>query len=813
MLFGSIQHNQQSTFTMETPPSGNGPFDTRELVKQGDCLEQMASRANRFMTMSAAMTGLTHVYPGDSAANVTKIQADIAQQFAEILYLSEECVGNFTRDILQNAFNRVADASALMKQNLGGILSDSRAALSGFNTAPANLARETQAAGLKKRIEELKELGNNDLLDANKLEVIIKKFSEIKNNVDIKTRAASELITQSGQAGQLGEADLNEAASDQRDLIAIRREDFRIGFGKVRANFQKHLNTISGTASTLWTDSTKDYVPASMACPVDGKARFEAVRTSTAAALTTINTAISAVVTPITSLITSLKAQTDPVRTQSDTLEAICERVGFWTRVNRAPNPSNGPNPPVSRLPEIRSLIADTLSVITTTPNLFSTADAALEVSTRATLTAELEVEYKQIELNSLSLSEREDFDAIKLLIAQGTSSADSLRTNFASQALEGLNVFYTATATSYGIPFQFEFPLDIEKFKLFAAKFNVSPGPNVKSTFDSARDLDQISLNLNLRLSRTSTYLLSLLQRSNIFPTIQKGLSFQNTVLRPIVDSLLKVNTDVAATVVSEFSTGYDALQSRLDVAIADFKREADRIPAIRTDLKKFETSAKLNVLRITSLYSNLDSFTAATKLKLKALVTGVSTLPDIAIPNSYTSPAPPALGPANYRSFVIQFNNTNCYNISNANTKEAADALVQVYHCPIDIRSAVALTAIPRFFLSTVWRSNPNATLSNGVTALPATNPQLINHSTSPAVDGTDAAKRYLRIVDGDVSPFKEYSVALKSASTSLFLLEVKVPVLKLPVRDLLDNNPHVDLAQYRGYSGLHLNLTTFV
>ena len=791
-----------------TTPAAAAPanFDTTTIVEQGHGLEVLASKANAFLSLSADYQGLTYIYPGDAAVNQTRLQADIGQRFAEILHLSEEFVPNLISALLNNAYNNVMKMSGVLKTKTDTFMSTSKSSFTSFLASKDKQALEARSASLKDLINNLRNIGSCSVVNNNLLQQTLTRNDEIKRTVDGKMDTAAAYNSSFAKNTEIAEVFLNQTANNQRDLTILAVKDAQALFGRAKSEFQKNIAKEAAGGVAAWASVTTAYFPPITACPVDGKAAFTGLRITVATNQNLLLTTATNILAPLKTTLTALNTTLNTNRVSADTADAICTNLNQFLAPR--PNPTASNTTAQKPLEAIRN---DTANIIFTITSVGSLMDAAAITSDATAVTAtntRLATEYAMIQTTfDFRNVDLINYERLKTLFAQVLAKNSELRTNFPASVVAGLGAFYTATPDSFAIPNKFDFPADAAKIGQFVNAFKTSQA-SAPVVFDSAKALNDLDLQVNQLLSTASPLLFSVLNSTDVFPVMIAAMRYSNTFLRPIVDSLLQIDNDLRNFQGQNMQNVYQFVSGAVAGILADLRRDTDTIPLIKNDLIAYERELKSSAALAAVNAAKVEDFTTYAKSKMLNVLTSVLALAPIA-PTAIANFVAPSASIV-YTPFVLQFNHTNCFNITNVPVKETADPATVAYICPVDLRPA-QYSAVPKILLSTAWATAPGAPPSNGVTALPATNPKLYNGSTNSAADGTNAAKFYVRVRDGAAWAFKEYTASIISVSKSLILVKVTLPVVPQPIMDLVDGNPLKDRAQFNVYNQFFINVTT--
>lgn len=105
------------------PGTGNsmttfGPINTSLYVPQGNPIELLGSAANQLLNLPAANIANNYVFPGDTAANTTKIFANMMTLLNNFLYTYSNITEPFLVASFNQVFNYSNQAISIMTQNL-----------------------------------------------------------------------------------------------------------------------------------------------------------------------------------------------------------------------------------------------------------------------------------------------------------------------------------------------------------------------------------------------------------------------------------------------------------------------------------------------------------------------------------------------------------------------------------------------------------------------------------------------------------------------------------------------------------------------
>ena len=812
LLAGVFQVNQQ--FTMSVPPTAApANHDTRTIVPLDHPLEMLASQANSFLSLAAEYKTLAFIYPGDTAVNGTRLHADILDRFGKILYLSEHTVPNTIKAMLEGAFKNVMKVNETLDRSPDTLITQAKKDLTDFLKSKEKTSMEDQTKALTQIIENLRLVAESDITDSIKLQKILKSFSEIKGAVDISESSVASFNTSMENNLRYAQFQLNQTEASQRESLSIITKTHVSALGKARAlierNIPREVGVGANSGATVWASTTAVYFQPINDCPVDGKTLFTNLRTSIAASQTALTSALSTVLNPRKAILETMNTTLNGLSTSAKVTQAICANLTSFVN----PRPINSAAKPLnSTLRPIITKLENLIFTLTKLESLRNTQEVtAHNTLVQGILAVDLLTENSLIEnLGTLRGFDSVQYSRIQSLISSQFNQAILFRAALPEKIQAALNSFFPCVVTKCTIPQNYDFsrttPLDL---KNFVQTFKTANSPDIP-IFDIAALMDKTDVDLNNEFLLASSVLVQTINQTRMIQLMSQALSYSNEFLRPVVDQVRMIEQDLVAFESQNNPAPYTLITHSLEDVLGGIRKTIDKTQTLKTQLTTTERGIKLLSLTTAKLIPQIDNLKTQLVSKGLAAVTSISQLACIT-PTPIANLVAPSASVV-YRSWVLQFNHTNCFNVTNANLKELADAEVSYFLCPVDLKAA-QYTTLPKVLLSTVKTATATATAlpSNGVTVLPSANPLLINESTNNAADGTVAGKLYLKMNESTGSSFKEYTACVISLSKNMAIVKVTLPYLNIPQVNLLDGNTHKNLAQFDAYRQFYINVTT--
>ena len=812
LLAGVFQVNQQNAaFTMTTPPTtGAAIYDTRTIVPKDHPLEILASQANSFLSLAAEYKTLTYVYPGDAALNATKLQADILNRFGNILYLSEEAVPNRIKALLENSFNNVIKAeNDLLNRKVDVLLTESKTNINNFLKSIEKKTMEEQNKALTATIQTLREVSKSEIVTSDKLLKIVKKFEDFKKAIDNSFDAAGAFNKTIADKVKFAQFNLNQTETQIRNSLFITTKTHISSLGKARASIQKNVARENVGGAAAWANQATAYFQPINDCPVDGKILMQNAKNLLETSQAGLKTGLDGLLNPKKTILDNINTNLNTLAVSANVTDAICTNLRWFV------SPRVGPTAPPAVNITLRAVISRLENLIYTTTQVKSIYQAAAVTAHNANLntllTTSLPIEYNAIQqLEVIRGFDLFQYERMKELVSDIIAKSIALRTVLPDRIFAALTPFFTCTAARCELPNNYDFGLTtVDQIKAFIQIFKNAVAPEL-SPFETARLLDVAEADLTREVGAASAVLIQTIYQTKIPAMATEALNYTNEYTRPFVDEVKMIEAELILFESQKNApSAYTFITDSFSRILGKVRKDVEGIATLKTQLVSTEHAIKVASLSANQVLPGIDLFKAQLKGKGKATVAAIAALPCITV-TPVANLVAPSLSVI-YRSFVVQFNETNCFLVSNALLKETADAESTFYLCPVDIRSA-QYAAVPKVLFSTVKAPSPTVPPTNGVTSLPTANPLLVNESTNNVADGTVAGKTYLRMNEVTGPAFKEYTACILSLSKSLAIVKLTLPVLSLLTPpNPLNENPLKDLSQIQAYRQFYFNVTT--
>jgi hypothetical protein len=781
-------------FTMSVPSTAATHFDTTELVIQGHPLEQLASAGNAFLQLNPAITTFTHVYPGDTIANPSKIAADLLNQFIKPLYIYATAFEPEITRLLDSSLAFLKNSATATNTSLSTLLTNSRNLYSNYLASPTRNQTLAAVQQLQAAVANITQLSGNSAFQTPNVNAQFAVLDALRVDINIKNNTVQ----------QLG-ATFDNILKDQNFTLSQIFFEYQAKFNGLRRVINQGLLSINDTISNLisveksgfangWS-SVSTFNP--VVCGVDGNQILNSNIASVKGFVTNYQNTVNTLVGGIDGKITSFGTQLGTYNVKVTTAQNVSNFLLNVTNI--APSPVAPPQFRNVSLPQISKLVADFVSNIVQ-PNYLVNSNFVNQMNAMigkafppfSSLVQHVRAVYKLVGADDIYAANL--VAAISDLNTKMTASLTAFTTAFPAS----VTPFFAIPSGSdiINIPVNYQFPQEYTPLNNFAKTFTSQWAQSFVSLVNAGVTLQNLLNNPPSLLSMT-------LFQSPMYNSTWRGvLQVYNQIvdrLNPVNDGLNQINLALNGyyqwNLVPAFQSAADVFQNiRTNIGaqttrIANYKSEANKRALILNILDAKVTADQTALPPIVTEFSKALATSTLAFFNLAPIPFNAATAANFPTPSSAVV----------YRSIVAQFNQTNFNYITNGadfDPTAASPTIAGAYYWSVDL-TQFAYAAVPKILVSSFFSPNSTVNGNNGVTVgIPTANPLFVNEKTDAAPDTF-----WLNAVKANVPALVQYNFQLVSASKSnlLFKLSFTGPI------------PQVDLNALAGQTNAPQNMAS--